>query len=546
MSKRKHNSDKNEFALQEENELLKKTLNAINSGIVIADKNGNVLYVNDAANHPVSKKLRKHQASAWPDIFNLKRLDNTPVSYEEMPMIRTLKTGKPHSEDLIVLNHKKEKIILNVNAKPIFDNKKKLSGVMVAYHDITELKQREAELKNALQDKQLLFTAIETTSDIVAVTDFYGRLMYFNKAARNALNPRNVKDISKIKVKDYHSPESWQKLRHEMIPQAIKNGSATGELTFIKKSGEEVYVSQVLVCKKDAKGKVEFFASISRDISALIAKEELVKKQQAYIQNILDANPSPIFVKDIDGTYSFVNKKYCEFTGLPLSEIISKTDVKVYGKNKTTLRYRKEDKKVITENATLIINEEKYFDKHEKKEKWFQTIKTPIKSIDGKKTQVLGVASDITGLKEAETILKRQLELNEVISNISTEFLNSHFNEIDKVMVNALKTICRNTTMTRATINVTSKDKKIKYLHVWSQHKEDPLLKGFFLLEKYKVEDFKWISNQLKEKGYAFSGDMKKLSKSSLEKKVLSGTEIPNSSSQHTPLSRWLPYCFFI
>jgi PAS domain S-box-containing protein len=360
----------------------------------------------------------------------------------------------------------------------------------------------------------------------VAVTDYYGKIKYINKAARKMLKVGKINDLSEIDVKTYYSPESWHLLQHEMIPKAIKTGSATGELMLISKTGEEIKVSQVLICKKNENGRVEFFASISRDISALIAKEEMVIRQQAYIRNILDANPNPIFVKDKEGIYHFVNKKYCELILKKAEDIIGKSDIKVHGNNKTTQRYRKEDLKVINENATLVVKEESFFDLNEKKHRWFQTIKTPIKSIDGKDTLVLGVASDITSLKEAENVLKRQLRLNEILSHISSEFLNSHYSDINKVMLNALKTICRNTTMTRATINVAGIDKKIKYLHEYSLHKNDPLLKGHYILENMKVEDFSWISEQLNKKGYAYSGDMKNLPDHSAEKQTLKKSSI--------------------
>lgn len=506
---------------ESENRLLKKALDAINSGVVIHDREGHIIYTNRAAS-PVVDKLKKTPIKEWASLLNLKRLDHTPISVDDMPLMKTLKTGRSHVDDLIISTDEDKSYIINVRAIPMLDKNNQLVGVMVIYYDVTQIKQRESQLETALYEKKLLFTAIESTSDIVVITDFYGKLIYFNKAARNILyGNKKIKNPIPIDLKDYHTPESWQKMQQSMIPEALKTGSATGELTLVDREGQKIFVSQVLVCKKNEKGRVEFFASISRDISALVAKEELVKKQQAYIQEILDANPNAIFVKDSNSIYQFVNKKFCEINGKEASKTLGKSDFTLFGRNKSTIRYRKDDLKIIKEKATLITTEEVIFNQKSNSIRWFQTIKTPIVSIDGKSTHILGVATDITSLKNSECSLKNQLRLNELISTIATDFLHAPHTHIDKVIVRTLKTICTNTPMTRAIVNVTGINSKIRYMHVWSKHRQDPLYDGRQVLKQFSPSDFKWIYQRLHEKGYAFSGDMPDTPDTLLEKETM-------------------------
>ena len=83
----------------------------------------------------------------------------------------------------------------------------------------------------------------------------------------------------------------------------MSNGVWKGELTVLNKKGKETPVSHVMICKKDASGKIDFFASIARDITE-------VKNAQREI-NILarlpEETPSPIMRIDKDGMVVYAN-----------------------------------------------------------------------------------------------------------------------------------------------------------------------------------------------------------------------------------------------
>src|SRR5690606_31945898 len=82
---------------------------------------------------------------------------------------------------------------LNVSSFPFFDDAKNVLAVMVIYQDITLQKEQENQLKSALQDKNVLFTTMDSTSDIVVIVDYYGNPLYVNKAGRETFDFSEIK-----------------------------------------------------------------------------------------------------------------------------------------------------------------------------------------------------------------------------------------------------------------------------------------------------------------------------------------------------------------
>lgn len=507
-----------------EKDVVLNALNTIANGVVITDSEGKVVYLNDVVKKDFGGSFEMTMKE-WVEKYEL--LDGehgNPYTYETLPIVQALTKRKTSKNvDLIVKSDKKIIKFLKISVSPLIDNDI-VTGSVLTYEDITVFKKQEAELATVIQDKELLFTAIQSTSDIVVVTDFYGNVKYINNAARKSFRSEKVKDLSTLQIKDYHTLESWEYLIKKMVPFAIKKGSASGDITFVKTNGELIQVSQVLVCKKDKNGKVDFFASMSRDISDVKEKEEEINLQQSYLYSIIDANPNLIFVKDEESRYKLVNKKFAKESGVTIKNIIGKTDSDLPNTFDNFQRYLLEDKSII-ESGKPSISEEKYFDKKTNEERWLQTVKTLLTTPKGN-TEILGVSTDITEIKKIEERLKKQLHYSELIAKISTDFFNISYKEINTVMVEALKTICENTGMSRAVIGVINEDSSINYKHVWTNETDHSLLKGKYGIHHYKENDFKWILKQIDKNGYSFFNYPYDVPHNSLEKRILENINV--------------------
>src|SRR5207302_4013 len=70
-----------------------------------------------------------------------------------------------------------------------------------------------------------------------------------------------------------------QTAQHE-LQEAIRHGSWAGETTILAGNGKEIHVSQVVIAHKNSEGKVEYFSTVLRDMTAYREAEEALRLSQ--------------------------------------------------------------------------------------------------------------------------------------------------------------------------------------------------------------------------------------------------------------------------
>lgn len=159
---------------------------------------------------------------------------------------------------------------------------------------------------------------------------------------------------------------------------------------------------------------------------------------QSYLRQILDINPNLIFAKDRSGRFTLVNKAVADIFGTTIEELLGKTDADVNKQTGEVEHFRNDDLEVIESLQEKFIAEEMITDCNGKR-RWLQTIKRPILLPDGTANEILGVATDISKLKEVEelliktaTIVSKQsgTRLFESIAMLLYEFFELPYTEI--------------------------------------------------------------------------------------------------------------------
>jgi len=146
------------------------------------------------------------------------------------------------------------------------------------------------------------------------------------------------------------------------------------------------------------------------DITDLVSIQEQLKSKESFLRQVIDANPNLIFVKDLSGRFSLVNKAVAEIYGTSVNEIIGKTDSDFVQDQAEAQRFREDDLEVMREGRDKTISEEIITDK-QGKQHVLQTIKRPLRMGDDKTPYVLGVATDITDRRNLEEQLRQSQKL---------------------------------------------------------------------------------------------------------------------------------------
>jgi PAS domain S-box-containing protein len=141
--------------------------------------------------------------------------------------------------------------------------------------------QRELEERRQAEAAYARLAAIiETTTDLVGMSDMKGRILFMNRAGRQVLAMSDDTMIDQFRVADLFPPRLHAWLRNEAVPGAVREGVWSGETTLLTRAGEEIPVSQVIICHYGHDGRPELLSTIVRDMRERRRAEDELRQAQ--------------------------------------------------------------------------------------------------------------------------------------------------------------------------------------------------------------------------------------------------------------------------
>ena len=151
----------------------------------------------------------------------------------------------------------------------------------------------------------------------------------------------------------------------------------------------------------DAEQKVIY--AIARDITERKELEEAHLRTEQRLQAILDNTTAVIFMKDVNGRYLLINRRWSELFHISPEAIIGKSDDEVFPAD-LARAFRENDLKVLAAGEPLVLEE---IAPHDDGQHHYISVKFPLYDASGRPTAVGGIATDITDRKCAEEDLRR-------------------------------------------------------------------------------------------------------------------------------------------
>ena len=148
---------------------------------------------------------------------------------------------------------------------------------------------------------------------------------------------------------------------------------------------------------------------LEREVAERKLAEEELAEQRSFLRQVIDLNPNFVFAKDGEGRFTLVNQAIAAAYGTSVEALLGKTDADFNPNKEEVEWFRRDDLEVINTLKEKFIPEEMITDAGGQV-RWLQTIKRPIVSQDGTANQVLGIATDITAHKQAESALRHSEE----------------------------------------------------------------------------------------------------------------------------------------
>lgn len=128
-----------------------------------------------------------------------------------------------------------------------------------------------------------------------------------------------------------------------------------------------------------------------------------VLENRRFLSDLIDNSGTSIFIKDCDGRYLLVNRKWEEVTGLNRDSILGKTDTELFPAE-SARQFRKNDLRVIETGSVLVIEECLATPAGQR---YFISSKFPMINDNGAIAGLCTVITEITDRKQMEVALKR-------------------------------------------------------------------------------------------------------------------------------------------
>ena len=134
------------------------------------------------------------------------------------------------------------------------------TGFLMTLEDLTEISMKEEE-------RNRLVSVIEATSDLVALIELDGSILYMNSAGKRLLQLEGPGGSGTAHLTDFMVTSSSSLIREKGISYACMHGEWHSEVEFKPIHGRTLYGAIVIIVHRDQDGNPKYLSSIIRDIT---------------------------------------------------------------------------------------------------------------------------------------------------------------------------------------------------------------------------------------------------------------------------------------
>ena len=260
-------------------------------------------------------------------------------------------------------------------------------------------------------------SVVEYGSDIIIILDPKGIILYHNPSSKETLGydpgflvGKNFFDFVHPKNLTHFKDGFDKSIRDEKVQKL--------EYQFLCADGKYKYLESNSINLMDKEG-VEGLILDCRDITEKIQTNNELKKQQQFIQQVIDTDPNLIYVKNEAGTFQLINQAVADLHGSTKKEVIDMLNASPKSGPEELYNESKADTEAILRGEEIIVEES--FTLPNGEVKWFQTTKKALPADEGT-IQMLSISVDITQRKkDAEELLSVQKAKEQFLANMSHE-----------------------------------------------------------------------------------------------------------------------------
>jgi len=402
-----------EVALRESEQKYRQLIEHLNVGFVVHGPDTRILQCNRTACEILGLSMEQLLGTAGviPSWYFV-REDGTAMPIEEYPVNRVLSTQAPLNNYVVGVRQDFHPTIWGlVSAFPEFDSHHQLTQVVVIFTDISDRRRIEAErfqAEQALRRSEVTKQAIiEAIPDLLIRMRADGKYLDFISSSDfNTVNPDQLRE--QVAVGDV-LPDHLAQLRMRHVEQALNKGT-------IQIYEQEIWIADTL-CYEEVR-VVPLISDevlvMVRDITGRKQAELELQAQKTFLQQVIDAVPSSIFVKDEGGKFLIVNQSAASIYGVPIEAMLGQQDQSFNPDVSQTESFVVQNQQVTQNRAAITFPDQKIYDRQGQAH-WYQTTISPFMDARGQVRGIIGNAIDVSDRKRAEDDLRHQKEMFQAI-----------------------------------------------------------------------------------------------------------------------------------
>ncbi len=394
ISKRKRAEEK----LKESEEKFKRIIRELDVGFFSSSIDGQLIEYNKSFCRILGLDLRKdHTNSSLPNFWQ-------NIKDREEYMEALLKEERIKNYTINAKKRNGEKIILQVNAHTIKNNKGVQIGIEGTITDITEQKEATEAIINKEKQYRTLFNFSpngilleDASGTIIDINPAFGELMGYT---RDELVGKKVNVLTHPEQQDDVAKNILQLMDGKVLHHVERS---------VKKDGTIVYMElseRTFVLPNGKKGII----CIANDITERVLAEQALQQSEEKYRMLIENQTDLVVKVNTEGRFLYVSPSYCKLFG--------KTEQELIGQKYLPLVHN--DDVLKTEAAMQKLYEPPYSMYVQQRAltkngwRWLEWMDTSILNDKNEVIEIIGVGRDITDQKQIEdALLQSDLQLRE-------------------------------------------------------------------------------------------------------------------------------------
>jgi PAS domain S-box-containing protein len=205
------------------------------------------------------------------------------------------------------------------------------------------------------------------------------------------------------------------------IERQQRGQAAFAEYRIVRPDGSIGWIWDRAFPIRDERGEVYRVAGIAEDVTDRKQVEEALRNSEALYHSLVESLPQNVFRKDLDGRFTFANRRFCGTLGRTLEQIIGKTDFDIHPPELAE-KYRQDDRRVIETEETFEMVEAHRALGGETI--YVQVVKAPTYDSEGRVIGMQGIFWDVTDRKRAEEEMRNALATERELSELKSRFIS--------------------------------------------------------------------------------------------------------------------------